>query len=315
MAWKARSLKQRTGNEFWTGLLFISPWLAGFLVWVLYPMAYSIFLSFCYYDGMRSPVFIGWENYREILSDGLLLKCLWNTLYITFLGVPLGILFSLALALLLNQKRKGISVYRTLVYLPCLTPVVAMTILWQWLFNPEMGLLNSLIRSANELLRPLTFGLVSFPVPGWLNDPAWAKPALIFMGLWGAGGTMLILLASLQDVPKALYESAEIDGAGRWHRHWNVTIPMISPVLLFNLIMGIIGGFQYFTQAYVISNGTGGPADSTLFYALYLFNNAFPDWRMGYASALAWILFFITLGFSILVFRSSARHVYYHGEA
>jgi multiple sugar transport system permease protein len=187
--------------------------------------------------------------------------------------------------------------------LPSITPVVATSILWLWLLNPEIGLVNILLGKV---------GVAN--APAWLQDPLWAKPALILMGLWGVGGGMVIYLAGLQDVPEALYEAAKLDGAGRLALFRHVTLPMLSPVILFNLIMGLIGAFQYFTQVYVMTGGTGSPEDSTLFFALHLFNRAFTDFHMGYASAMAWVLFGITLCCAALIFRSSARWVYYAGE-
>ncbi|MCX7017643.1 MAG: sugar ABC transporter permease [bacterium] len=308
-----RLIRQGIDNEYLTGMAFILPWLAGFLIFVAYPIGCSVYLSLCVYDGMRPPEFIGLANYASIFRDRQFYKSLWNTLYIIFLGVPLSLVFSLALAMLLNQKRRGISAYRTLIYMPCLTPVVAMSVLWLWIFNPEHGLLNLFIMRFNDLLQSAGLGLLRLPVPGWMNDPLWAKPALIIMGLWCVGGTMLIFLASLQDVPRTLFEAADIDGANWWQKQRHVTLPMLSPVIFYNAVMGFIGGFQYFTQVYVMTDGSGNPNDSTLFYALSLFNNAFPHWRMGYASAQAWILFFITLGMTLVVFRISARRVYYHG--
>ena len=218
-------------------------------------------------------------------------------------GLPLNTIVSLGLAFLLNQKLRGMAFYRTLFYLPSIVPVVASSILWLWLLNPEIGLINT--------------GLARLGIrgPGWLIDPGWAKPALILMGLWGAGSGMIIYLAGLQDVPQSLYEAAELDGAGPWARLWNITLPFLSPILLFNVIMGLIGAFQYFTQVYVMTNGSGGPQDATLFYALRLFRSAFIDFNMGYASAMAWILFGITLVCAFIIFRSSARWVYYAGES
>jgi multiple sugar transport system permease protein len=210
---------------------------------------------------------------------------------------------SLAIALLMNQKLKGMSFYRTVFYLPSITPIVATSILWMWLLNPEMGLVNTLLAK------------VGVQGPGWLVSPNWSKPALILMGLWGAGGGMVIYLAGLQDVPQQLYEAASLDGAGRLAQFRHVTLPMLSPVILFNLIMGLIGAFQSFTQVYVVTKGTGGPQDSTLFYSLHLFNSAFLDFRMGYSCAMAWVLFVITLVCAFFVFRSSARWVYYGGES
>lgn len=286
------------------GLAFAAPWIVHFLVFIAYPIGVSLYYSFCDYDTLSPPRWVGVENYRLLFTqDPLFWRSLGNTFFMVVFGLPLSMAASLTLAFLLNQKLRGIAFYRTLFYLPSITPVVATSILWLWLLNPEIGLVNA--------------GLARLGVrgPGWLIDPAWAKPALILMGLWGAGGGMLIYLAGLQDVPQSLYEAAALDGAGPWARLRHVTLPMLSPILLFNLIMGLIGFFQYFTQVYVITNGTGGPQDATLFYALRLFNAAFIDFKMGYASAMAWVLFGITLACALIVFRSSARWVYYVGES
>jgi multiple sugar transport system permease protein len=234
-----------------------------------------------------------------LFEDDLFWKSLWNTLYMVVIALPLGMISALALALLLNQKVKGIALYRTIYYLPSLVPAVASAILWLWLFNPEIGLINTVLGK---------FGIAG---PSWLGDPLWAKPAMVLMGVWGAGGGVIIYLAGLQDVPTSLYEAASLDGAGVWSKFWQVTLPMISPIIFFNLIMGIIGMFQYFTQAYVMTQG--GPQDSTMFYALHLFNSAFIDWKMGYASAMAWVLFAITLVCSLVAMKTSARWVYYGG--
>lgn len=294
-------MKRRQRDQL-NGLLFASPWLIGLAVFTAYPIVASLYYSFCSYDAIRPPRWVGIENYRVLFTnDDLFWKSLNNTLYMVVVGLPIGLLAALAIALLLNQKLKGMAFYRTVFYLPSITPIVATSILWLWLLNPEMGLVNM---GLNHL------GIAN--PPGWLVDPAWAKPALILMGLWGAGGGMVIYLAALQDVPVALYEAAEIDGAGRLSQFRHVTLPMLSPVILFNLIMGLIGTFQYFTQVYVMTGG--GPQDSTMFYALHLFNRAFMDFKMGYASAMAWVLFVITLACAILVFRSSARWVYYAGD-
>lgn len=306
-----RWLKDRNTRA---GLAFVFPWLFGFLVLGLYPLGCSIYYSLCSYDGMRHPVFVGLRNYTELMQDERFWTSLWNTLYMIAFALPVCLVFALVLALILNQKRKGISIYRTLFYLPALMPLVAMAILWQWLLNPELGLVNyflSFIRAALELV---SRGSISFSLPGWMANPNWSKPALVLMAVWGAGGATLIYLAALQDVPRSLYESAELDGAGWGRKLWHITLPMISPVIFFNLIMGLIGMFQYFTQVYVLTDGYGGPQDSTLFYALYLFNTAFTNWNLGYACAMAWILFGITLISTLLVFKSSARYVYYGGE-
>ena len=311
-------MTRRSGdNEELVGFLFISPWLIGFLIFTLGPTLYSLYLSFCNYDGLTAPVWVGARNYTELFNDPLFWTSLYNTAWITLLGVPATLLFSLILAFLLNQKRRGIAVYRTLIYMPCLTPVVAMSVLWVWLFNAEYGIINLSIQGIVSSVTGMAPGNV--PTPDWFSDPNWSKPTLILMSFWTAGATMLIFLAALQDVPQSLYESAELDGAGWLSKQRHVTIPMISPVIFFNLIIGIINGAQYFTQAYVISVSTGaqalgGPKDSTLFYVMYLFSEAFRNWRMGYASALAWVLFFVTLGLSFLVFRMSAKQVHYQGE-
>ncbi len=286
-----------------TGLLFAAPWLIGLTVFCAYPILASAYFSFCSYDAIRAPHWVGLANYKELLfGDDLFWKSLWNTMYMVVFGLPISLVAALGVALLLNQKVKGMSFYRTLYYLPSITPVVATSILWMWLLNPDMGLVNILLK-----------GLGFAHPPAWLTDPFWSKPALILMGLWGAGGGMVIYLAALQDVPASLYEAASIDGAGRLAQFRNVTLPMITPVILFNLIMGLIGSFQYFTQAYVMTSG--GPQDSTTFYALHLFNSAFFDFRMGYASAMAWVLFLITVGCTLLVFKTSLKWVYYGGES
>jgi multiple sugar transport system permease protein len=286
-----------------TGLLFASPWILHLGALIAYPIAASFYYSLCSYDTFRPPRWVGLENYRVLLlEDPLFWKSLGNTLYMVVFGLPVGIAVSLGLALLMNQKLRGMAFYRTLYYLPSITPVVATSILWLWLLNPEIGLVNTLL------------GKAGMRGPGWLTAPEWSKPALILMGLWGAGGGMVIYLAALQDVPQALYEAAALDGAARLAQFRHVTLPMLSPVILFNLIMGLIGTFQYFTQAYVMTGGTGSPQDSALFYAMHLFNRAFLDFRMGYACAMAWVLFLITLLCALAVFRSSARWVYYGGE-
>jgi multiple sugar transport system permease protein len=299
-----KRVSARGREDLRNGLLFASPWLIGLVVFIAYPIAASLYYSFCSYDAIRPARWVGLRNYQQMLfDDPLFWKSLGNTLYMAAFGLPIGLVASLGVALLLNQKVRGIAFYRTLYFLPSITPVVATSILWLWLLNPEIGLINILLGKV---------GITN--APAWLQDPLWAKPALILMGLWGAGGGMVIYLAGLQDVPESLYEAAKLDGAGRLALFRHVTLPMLSPVILFNLIMGLIGSFQYFTQVYVMTGGTGNPEDSTLFFALHLFNRAFTDFRMGYASAMAWVLFIITLLCATLVFRSSARWVYYAGE-
>jgi multiple sugar transport system permease protein len=298
-------------RDLWNGLLFAAPWIVGFLCFTAYPIAASIYYSFCSYDAISPPHWIGALNYKILLTeDDLFWRSLWNTGYMILFGLPVGLFASLVLAFLLNLKLRGMAFYRTIYYLPSITPIVAASALWLWLLNPEIGLVNELIRTFGLMLHRI--GLPAPSGPGWLIDPAWAKPALIFMGLWGAGGGMLIYLAGLQDVPEQLYEAAELDGASSWKKLRHITLPMLSPIIFFNLVMGLIGSFQYFTQVYVMTGG--GPQDATLFYALHLFNNAFLNFKMGYASAMAWILFIITLLCTLAVFKTSAKWVYYSGE-
>jgi multiple sugar transport system permease protein len=301
---RAKSTESRRNLR--NGLLFASPWLVNLLVFIVYPIAASLYYSLCNYDTLRPPRWIGLENYRILFTeDPLFWTSLYNTLYLVALGLPVGMLVSLGIALLMNQKLKGMAFYRTVFYLPSITPVVATSILWLWLLNPEMGLVNTVLAR---------FGVEG---PGWLTSPQWAKPALIVMGLWSAGGSMVIYLAGLQDVPQQLYEAASLDGAAKLAQFRHVTLPMLSPVILFNLVMGLIGGFQYFTQVYVMagSRPLGSPQDSTLVYALHMFSVAFLDFRMGYACAMAWVLFLLTLVCALAVFRSSARWVYYGGDS
>jgi multiple sugar transport system permease protein len=282
------------------GLLFISPWLIGFCVFTLYPFVMSFYYSLTIYDAIQEPAWAGLQNYRELIRDPLIWKSLWNTIYYVMISVPLSIGIGLLMALLLNMKLRGMSFFRVMLYLPTVVPFVASSLLWLWLFDPQFGVINYFLSE---------FGIHA---PAWLVDPQWAKPALIVMGLWGVGGSMILYLAALQDVPVELYESAEIDGANWWSKTVNITFPMISPVILYTIIMGLIGAFQYFTQAYVVTEG--GPDDATLFYSLYLYNNAFQYFHMGYASAMAWVLFVVILLVTLITFRSSARWIFYGGE-
>jgi multiple sugar transport system permease protein len=288
------------GREQRLGLLFVSPWLAGFVLLTIIPVFTTLYLSFTDYKVLSPPRWVGWANYRDLLTDTeYFWPSLGNTVFF-FLELPAALALGLALALLLDQKLRGMALYRTIYYLPSIVPVVANAMLWLWLLNPEYGLINAGLRA------------VHLPGAPWLASPLWAKPALILMDLWAVGGSMVIYLAALQGVPTPLYEAASLDGANAWNRFVNVTLPAISPVIFFNLIMGVIGTFQYFTQTFVMTRG--GPDKATLFYALYLYQNAFQYFRMGTACAMAWLLFLITLVATLLVFKTSARWVYYEGE-
>jgi len=286
------------------GLLFAAPYLVGFAAFTLYPLIASIYYSLCQYNVIKPPVFIGLENFRTLFTeDPLFWKALYNTLFFTAFSVPLGLCFSIGLALLLNQKVRAMSVYRTVFFLPTIVPIVASAVLWLWVLNPESGLINGLIRQ-----------FLGVDGPGWIANERWSKPSLILMSLWGVGGAMVIFLAGLAEVPQSLYEVADIDGAGRWAKFRHVTLPMLTPTILFNLVMGLIGAFQYFTQVYVMTGGKGGPVDSTMLYALYLYRNSFYYLRMGYASAMAWLLFMVILAATLAVLASSKKWVHYHGE-
>lgn len=283
------------------GLAFISPWIVGFLAFTLYPVLASMYYSFCDYDVLSTPVWIGTLNYRDMVTDSVFWKSLYNTFFYAAFSLPMGMVISLLVAVLLNQSVKGRSMFRAIFFLPSLIPIVASSMIWLWILNGNFGLLNQ--------------GLewLGIKGPQWLADPDWTKPSLIVMSLWGVGNTVVIYLAGLQDVPRSLYESAEIDGAGAAVKLWHITIPMISPVIYFNLIMGIIGSLQVFAQAYIMLGG-GGPNRSALFYAVYLYQNAFEYRQMGYACAMAWVLFLIILFLTWVATRSTRKLIYYAGE-
>ncbi|MGQ9554471.1 MAG: carbohydrate ABC transporter permease [Anaerolineae bacterium] len=295
-----QSLSSARRREAREGFLFISPWVLGFIVFTVGPLIASVFFSFTDYEIVKPPIWIGLDNYRRMLQDRLFWQALKVTSIYVVGTVPVGIVLSFAVALLMNQKIKFLGFFRTAYYMPNLVPSVASAILWIWILSPQFGLLNTFLRS------------IGIEGPQWLGSVKWALPSLIIMSLWGIGGPMLIYLAGLQGIPTELYEAAEIDGASSWKRFQHVTVPQMSSVVFFNLIMGIIGTFQVFTAGYIMTEG--GPRYATLFYVLYLYNNAFRYFRMGFASALAWVLGVIILAFTLIVFRSSAMWVYYEGE-
>jgi multiple sugar transport system permease protein len=282
------------------GLLFTSPFILGVLLFWVGPMLYSIYLVTQDWNIITPPEYVGLRNFQRLLEDPLVAKTLGNTAYYTFIGVPLQLIVAFALALMLNQNVRGLSIYRTIYYLPAITPAVAFAVVWIQILNPEFGVLNSILH---------WFGIA--PIK-WLFDPTWAKPAFILMSLWLTGFQMVIFLAGLQGVPKELHEAASIDGANSWRRFWNVTVPIISPVIFFNLVIGIIGSFQVFTAAFIMTDG--GPQDSTLFMVLYIYRNAFEYFKMGYAATLAWVLFLIIMVFTAIQFFLSNRWVYYEGK-
>ncbi len=288
-------------REIGTALLFLSPWIIGFSVFLLYPLLASIYYSFCDYSVLRKPIWIGMGNYSDLWHDEVFWIALKNTFYYAAFALPAGLVAALSLALLLNAKVRGMTIYRTIFFLPSLVPQVALAVLWLWVFNGDYGVLNAVLR------------FLHLPAPNWLSDPAWSKPALVLLTAWGCGNAIVIYLAGLQDVPQPLYEAADLDGAGWWAKTWNVTLPMLSPVILFNLIMGIIGTLQVFAVPYIMFPG-GSPARSTYFYTMYLFDNAFVYHKMGYACAMGWIMFVIILILTLISLKLSERHVYYGGS-
>jgi multiple sugar transport system permease protein len=286
-------------REAIAGYLFILPWIIGFLVFTLGPIVASLYYSFTAYQVVKPPVWIGLDNYRRLIHDDLFWQSMQVTSIYVVVSVPLGLVLSFAVALLMNQQVKGLGFWRTIFYLPNLVPLVASTMLWLWIFNPEFGLLNGALER---------FGIDG---PLWLGSQKWALPSLIMMNLWTVGGATLIYLAGLQGIPSDLYGAVEVDGGGAWAKLKTVTIPQMTPVIFYNLVLGMIAGFQVFAQPLIMTGG--GPRYSTLFVVLYLYQNAFANFRMGYASAIAWALFLVILALTVLVFRFSSW-VYYEGE-
>lgn len=288
-------------REYIAFYLFASPWLLGLFFFTIGPMFASFILSFTDYPVIVAPKWIGMANYIHMFTnDDLVWQALKVTLFYSLGAIPLTLTLAFCVALLLNQQVRGIRVFRTIYYLPAVISGVPVALLWMWILNPEFGLLNNALR------------LIGIEGPKWLFSTTWVIPSFILMSLWGIGAPMVIFLAGLQGIPVHLYEAAEIDGAGMLSKFWHITLPMMSPVILFNVVLGIIDSFQIFTPAFIMTNG--GPANASLFYGLYLYNNAFKWFRMGYASALAWLMFAIILFLTLLVFRSSIRWVYYEGS-
>ncbi|MCC6169363.1 MAG: sugar ABC transporter permease [Caldilineaceae bacterium] len=282
------------------GLLFTLPFIIGVLVLWIGPMFYSVYLLFHDWNLISPPTFVGLKNFEYLWRDPLVAKSLANTAYYTFFGVPLQLTTAFMLAVALNQPVKGLSFYRTIYYLPSITPAVATAVVWIQILNPEYGVLNSIL------------GLFGIGPIKWLFDPAFSKPAFILMSLWLVGAQMVIFLAGLQGVPKELNEAAQIDGASTIRRFISVTIPIMSPIIFFNLVIGIIGSFQVFTSAFIMTKG--GPQDSTLFMVLYIYRNAFEYFKMGFATTMAWALFAIIMVFTGIQFRLAGRWVHYEGK-
>lgn len=300
-----RRARRTSLRSLLVGLAFVSPAIVGLLLFTLWPIVQSLYYSFTDYNILQDPFFIGLDNYRDLLSDRVYKIAVRNTFYMVLIGLPIHLVFDFLMALLLNTKIRGLSLYRTIFYLPSITPVVASTIVWLWLFNGQYGILNEII------------GWFGIQPIGWLTNPDFTKPSLIFMGLWFGGNTILIYLAGLRDVPVSLLEAAELDGANALQKTVHVSLPMISPVIFYTLIVNIIFYFQYFTEAWVLTatrdGAAGGPLNSMLFYAMYLYQTAFQQFKMGYASAQAWVLFAIVLICTAILFRTSGW-VYYRSE-
>lgn len=314
---RGRRIRGYRAREVGSALMFLLPWILGMVVLVAGPILFSIVFSFTRYDVLNPARYVGLDNYAQVLRDPVFYKSLSNTAFM-ILGIPIGMAVSLAIAMLLNHAIRGIGLYRAAFYLPVVMPLVATSLLWAWLLNPSFGAINSVLAWIYETapmqwiergISLFTSEPFQFTLPPWLQDPDWSKPSIILMGLWKAGGGMIIWLAGLQSIPNELYEAASIDGAGRWKRFVHVTLPMLSPFILFNLVIGMIGTMQIFGEAYIMT--AGGPFDSTLFYAYYLFKQAFQFFRMGYASALAWILFVIVLVLTLVQLWLSRRWVHY----
>lgn len=312
----AHSTRER--NEAKQFYLFAAPWLIGFFVFTFGAMAASLIISFSKWDTLSPAHFVGLRNYADMFSaDGKFYKSIFVTIYYAVFSIPLALVGGLAISVLMNQKLFGIRLFRTIYYLPVVVSGVATAMMWLYIFNPTTGLINKFLTL--NVIPGFADGKFVWHAawatpPAWLQDPAWALPAFIIMGVWGVGGAMVIYLAALQGVPEDLYEAAKIDGAGPWRTFLNVTLPLLTPAIFYQLVVGTMYALQMFLPAYIMTGGRGGPEDSTLFYGLYLYNNAFEWLKLGYASAMAWILFMVVLAITLIHFRAASRWVYYEGK-
>ena len=297
-----RAIQSPRARRLRLGLLFISPWIVGYCVFYLYPFLASLYYSFTRFTGIGNPVFTGLSNYSGLLHDSMFHTAVFNTVYYTVIEVPFSTVAALGLALLLNMKVRGQAVYRTLFYIPSIVPVVASSLIFVWIFQPSFGIVNALLSD------------VHITGPAWFFSITWSKPTFILLGLWGLGQPMVIYLAALQGVPKEMYEVAALEGASAWSRLRRITIPMISPVILFNVILSLVLSIQYFTQAQVIESPPGSPGTSTMFYVTYYYQQAFQDLHLGYASAMAFLMFVGVLIVTVVLLRTSSRWVYYENE-
>ncbi len=294
------------------GMAFISPWIVGFLALFVYPLACTAYYSFCDYSVLTPSVFVGTANYRELFTDTTFWKSIYNTFFFAAMAIPLGFVISFLLALLLNFDIPAKGFFRTVFFLPSLVPMVCLAVLWQWMLNGDVGLVNDTIRPALGGLNHVFHAHLS--APNWLQDSRYAKWGVIFASLWGVGQAVVIYLAGLQDVPRYLYEAADIDGAGFWLKTVHISLPVLSPVIYFNSIMALIGSLQVFAVPYVMTGGNDGPERSLLFVATYLYQNAFDYWNMGYACAIGMVMFALILLITYLATKLSERHVFYAGS-
>ena len=293
--------RNRKNDESRLGWLMASPWIIGFVIFTAGPMIASLWLAGTSWDLLTPPQWVGLANFQTMLwEDELPLHAMRITVLYAVMALPLHLFFGVSLAMLLNTKIRGLAILRTIYYLPAILAGVAVALLWRWIFSPDFGLLN------------LALSQIGIQGPAWLSDRTWVMPSFVLMSLWGVGGSMVIYLAGLQGIPTDLYEAADMDGANWFRRIINITLPMLSPVIFFQLIMGIIHAMQIFTQAFIMTNG--GPANASLFYMLYLYRQAFQYFNMGYASALAWVLFVCILLLTLLIFRTASSWVYYEAE-
>jgi multiple sugar transport system permease protein len=299
---RTRRSKPQRRRALRLGLLFVSPWIIGYCAFYLYPFLATLYYSFTSFTGIGNPTPVGLANYSGLLHDSLFHTAVFNTLYYTAIEVPFSTALALGLALLLNLNVRGQAVYRTLFYIPSIVPVVASSLIFVWIFQPSFGIVNSLLSD------------VHVNGPAWFFSISWSKPTFILLGLWGVGQPMVIYLAALKGVPREMYEVAALEGAGPWQRLRRITIPMISPVILFNVILALVLSIQYFTQAQVIESPPGSPGTSTMFYVSYYYQQAFQDLHLGYASAMAFLMFIGVLIVTAVLLRTSSRWVYYENE-
>ena len=294
-----RKMKPET-RKILRGVAFISPWIVGFLAFTLYPLLASFYYSFTDFSLFGSPKWVALTNYAKLFADPKFFKSFGNTIIFSIFVVPASIVLAMGLAILLNNNLRGNSVYRALIFMPSVVPAVASAVVWIWILNPQWGLLNGMLRMLN------------LQGPPWLSSPDWAKPALLIVTLWMIGSDMVLYLAGLQEIPLDYYEAAELDGAGPWQKTLYIIVPLLTPIIFFHLINAFIWSFQYFSIPYIVSvQGTGQPADSLLFYSLYLYQNAFGYLKMGYASAMAWLLFLLVMVCTVIILRTSKRWVNY----